>query len=593
MDTSAFSRDTIFSKIIGIFGSCLVVICSLSILITPPAQGYEISVYQFIPWYYWATLFILFVTTITYIFRKSQSSGLHNIIIFILFCGLITVIFIPYIRGYYIYGRADVLSHIGYIRSITHTGGVLDRDHYPILHILSASIKYTTGTSLQHLSLFVPQIFFIVYIASILALLKEFIRDEARKIAISLAILPLYGSTQLQLIPYGLSTLFVPIVLYAAIRFYQNRTAGTHRNLILLVIFLSTLILFHPATSLITLVIIFSYVLYDNKELAPDLEGIIPILLSAVIFIWWQTSFLEIIQYLLAPLDLIFQSNQGGTRAEKYGSIIDQASPEVLDLMIVGLFRSIYSQSAILFATYILFSYIYFKKIGFKDLRYNFVFGISLIFVLFSVFSFIFHIPVSAPRFLQYVMLFSIIGISYFYTTIDNYRNKWAYLFLNIMTIVIIILVLVSLFGLFGSSGSKVANAQFTESEMEGMTWLFENSNKNTPVKDLGIRQIRPYEAKYGRHVPTDNIRHWQQEDSKVPSRLGYENGTYLGNQTNEDYYMTITTLGRIRTFEFFSGYEESWSYYPQDFNRLENDPSVSKIFSSDDIDHYYIDSNG
>jgi len=71
-------------------------------------------------------------------------------------------------------------------------------------------------------------------------------------------------------------------------------------------------------------------------------------------------------------------------------------------------------------------------------------------------------------------------------------------------------------------------------------------------------------------------------------SHFGYHNAAWLGQYYAEDTYMVLGERDRLRYVEVFPALAK-YRFYPEDFQRLEKDPTVDKLYSSGGLDVYYI----
>ena len=110
----------------------------LVIAVTPPAKGYELSLYAPYTVYLFIAILLAFIFSFSLILSNIYKSKVDVSC----FVGLFTIfmltgilIFLPLIRGYFFYERSDSLSHIGMVKDILMTGHIASENFYPIFHI--------------------------------------------------------------------------------------------------------------------------------------------------------------------------------------------------------------------------------------------------------------------------------------------------------------------------------------------------------------------------------------------------------------------------------------------------------------------------
>ena len=126
------------TKILTILAFTFIILDLVIIAIIPPASGYEISIYDAYPWYFWLFFIVVMFSSILIIIQKVLTENKSNQWFFGFSAILITnfiLLIIPYFRGYCFYGGAgeDLFSHVGYLREIAQSGYLSEGNFYPIV----------------------------------------------------------------------------------------------------------------------------------------------------------------------------------------------------------------------------------------------------------------------------------------------------------------------------------------------------------------------------------------------------------------------------------------------------------------------------
>jgi len=611
-------RDTV-SKIMAIIAITCIIISLLIILITPPAARYEISIYNAYPWYFWffmlTAIFIGQLIVLKDVFyglsEKNYNCWVLGVIAFLI--PIIILLFLPIIRGYLSYGTGDHLTHIGLVKDIVQYGSIKQNNIYPNLHLLTASIIFVTGGEVISIVNFISYFFFFLSPISMYLLFRIiFNKKNEMKFALILASTFLFfGSYCVYLAPYNQSFLLVPIILYL---YFKRETRQNEINFSLLFI---TIIIgytcYHPL-NLLLLILVFlflaiSFYLYSkindvNIIEAPEKnlkeKSINIVFFSTLLFFIWYFSF----SFIIGDFYKVFSSIFYGAGVSFFQSQATQFisySPKLVDTLRVIVYS--YGLSLIVYILSI-FSLIYTfmkwqrNKQSFK-LRFCFVFS-GIIFLVFSVLvagGFFADFIVGWGRFMGWTRIFSIILITLaFYNFLSDYKNVNIFIksIRKLVTIITICIFLISLtflstFTFYYSPLTGEANLQVTTMDWGGVEWITEHGNKQIMIDEQGIHQLRFLNAIYGQKK-SDLIK--PVGYSNPPDHFGYHNKTSLGKYYNQSRYLILTRLAKIFYPESYPNYKELWRFTPEDFNQLEDDDTVYRVFNNGGFEAYFIRPN-
>lgn len=157
----------IICKSLAIIGFSLIFFDLVVITISPSLSGYEFSLYGAYPWIFWlfilSALFtgqLILLLAFLYPMKIKRNWVLGFSLIFLTDFILISL---PLIRGYFINGSGDVLTHIGYMRDILTNSNYIN-NHYPLNHIFGVIIHYFSNLSIEKISIIIPLIFSCIYL---------------------------------------------------------------------------------------------------------------------------------------------------------------------------------------------------------------------------------------------------------------------------------------------------------------------------------------------------------------------------------------------------------------------------------------------
>jgi len=122
------------NKILVLVSIFCINIVLLTIALGGSAKGYEISIFNVYPMYLWISIVVSISSAIILLllnaFSPKKKIWVWSLFI-ILFTNLI-ILELPLFRGYALFGRSDVLTHLGYVNDILNYGTIGTQNYYPI-----------------------------------------------------------------------------------------------------------------------------------------------------------------------------------------------------------------------------------------------------------------------------------------------------------------------------------------------------------------------------------------------------------------------------------------------------------------------------
>ena len=151
-------------RIVPLIISLTLLFSVLIIATTPPATGYELSIYGAFPESLWILITINIFFSMYSMVSDNQSRNLYYGYFSIILIEII-VLFLPVIRGYYSMSRGggDMYHHMFVATQIFNSGYVPETDFYPIMHIW-LSLVYNYLHNYVILILVLSIVFFMLYI---------------------------------------------------------------------------------------------------------------------------------------------------------------------------------------------------------------------------------------------------------------------------------------------------------------------------------------------------------------------------------------------------------------------------------------------
>lgn len=630
----------LFKKLIAISAFISILFGLAIINIYGAASGYEISIYQVYPIYLWILLIISMICGIIIMVTESFNECKSNF----WFLGFLIIIFsdfiillLPFIRGYFTFGRGDVLSHIGYAKDIILSGhfgvsGLSGENFYPIIHLLISVLTYLTGIKIETTILVLPIFFFLIYTMFIYLLSSEITHNNKQSILItSFASILLFTTENLAIAPSIEAFFLLPLLLFL----FFKANSGVKGSIMFGGLFISILLLMpflHPGEGTIFLIPLFigiyvSILIFkriNRFKKMPENVGSLNFrsnlftILLIVLVSWfsWFVSF-SVFGYQIKGVINWLLYEIGTTNTITFFDLLGKAHLSLFQL--IDLTTKIYGQQMFYIILAALISIVTLKnffvgKTNFKQENFtisnvmsstkwkkvfsskhdikleNFIFtALFLIFFVLTAISFSNFVGVEGSRSVRYIIFIStiLIGISLYDYIKQN--SKFNYHSLGIILIICFIGIsgIFGIFNTFASPITKNANYQVTQMEIIGMNWFLANGNNNLTINSIEPQQIIRY---IGAIVGEENIYAHIKSLEYSGEHFNYTINNHYGESFKNDTYFIDWKLQKILYPELFPEYENVWKFKPDDFNHLENeDPTVNSIYSNGEFWIFYI----
>ncbi|WP_324661880.1 hypothetical protein [Haloarcula sediminis] len=578
-------------------GFALAFALTVVLALTPEAAGYEPSIYGAYPWYFWALAVAALLVGSVVVVRSARAGTndwLFGLLLVLTVVGLL--VFLPYFRGYVMFGRADVLSHVGFIRDIQQTGRVSPGNIYPNVHLLVLSLAYATGVDPGTMLMAVAGIGSLFSLLSFVALVSAVFDRRRALLSVPFAV----ALVAAQSVPYVFSVLLVPFVLYLFVM--ERRTRAVHvRAALGLALF--GLVIYHPITVLFLVLVLGVYgvarllhargVLASAEPVAGPVGPTPVSQLLVAVFAVWYLDFPKIVERFGIVFETLTSPGGVGSSAATYSETVAEYSPALVDIVRIAALR--YGASAILlafggcFALAVLVATLRSRASG-TVFRSTFVGALGL-FTALSALFFVVDLLVGFGRPLVFAELFgALLAGSFVYFLAE--RLETGPTVYGLLYVTIAVLVATSTMGLYVSPLTVGQNEQVTEAELEGSEWYIENRDAGNGLAEFGTETHRFRDAIHGRETYADDQVVTSGTD-RIPRHFGYTENDTLGASYDGDNYLVLTAAGRTFYGSVYPDYREFWKYEPSDFDRLERDPTVSSVYDNGGYDVYRVNATG
>ena len=605
---SEFIKSYEWNRIIKIIAIICFILITIALVVArnSPATGYEVSIYAATPilaWFFLISSFACGIGIAVYeVYQKDENRNkLWAIGLLLILLSSLAIQGLHHIRGYFFYGAGgDTATHLKYAQEIISSGHAGVQNIYPITHIFSAQLSQVLDIECIILFGVIPSIFYILYTVFMYLFARTVLPSKGHAILATVAGLTFqYGWWLMYLAPNQLANLTLPLAFYLFTK--SSILTESKAKMPFTALFVIMLILFpvlHPIPAIVLILVLLTIWLpgkvsvSQSKNVAISTEKSYKFssaasLLLIVWFITWISSFYV---WDATIRNLIFLLTEGGPTnidalreqmlyAEGYGySVMEQ-------------FFKVYG-GILVYVVLTLAAFLVLIKRMKSDINLRNLFAFYAPLIAFAFFvavgygsntcglTRILHISILLCSLFVGFLLYELLGHKFS-------RNCWrkACLFG-----VIFLLIMVSIHGvlkLYPSPYTLRPNDQVPQAEFKGMDWFYHSKDVTTPWLSMSICPYR-----YADMLLTQEERAGRKDITRIttdlPYHFGYPENDSLGDQYEKDHYMALNKKDRLIYTEIFPDMAKL-RFLPRDFEQLENDASIGKLYSNGGFDAYFI----
>jgi len=258
----SISRQVDVDRLLAAAGFAFIFAASIIIARTPPATGFELSIYNAYPAVFWVFIAVANASGIGILvhqaFARERSDWwLAGLCVIILSTAVL--LGLSYFRGYGLFSGGDAMTHVGMMKDIGAAGHLGVQNHYPILHLLGVSLLNITGLDYAPVTNLLFVVFSAAYLLKVYLLATVVAKNRGQALLMTAFAAPLIFSFRHRLIhPSMLSIFMLPLLLY----FYHRATGSPvnkAQNMALLFVVAALMTLFHPITALFAVAVLFVF----------------------------------------------------------------------------------------------------------------------------------------------------------------------------------------------------------------------------------------------------------------------------------------------------------------------------------------------
>jgi hypothetical protein len=588
------------TKVIVIF-SLISLSSAILIAHVHPATGWELDIYASTPILTWFFLIIAALSGAGIIIQQVVTKGYESSRtwlsgLLLLIMSRLVLLYVPFIRGYYTW-HGDNLDHWGYIKDILSTGHFYTGNFYPATHSLISQTVLVTDIPIQlvtNLSTAVFSVFFIVaiYLLATAVLPK---RGQQLLATVIAAIVVMEGGYNFLLMPNGWSILMCPLLFYF---YFKRQSISAYVIPFLLLIMMYPF--FHPLSTLmiassLLVVFLFRQIIrfyqrnHNNDGISTKSNSaLIPAILELVILIPWILSFNA---FDLNLRQMWQQITSGGSNVlEGIGDILSKINMHGFDAVI--LFVKLYGADIILILLSLVGLILIWRQIKRANNTQKLLpacdIGVAFLFFGFLYVLYYLGAPglgsIGGIRLICYTIMFTpILAAITLFRISQTIRCKF---FSCILLLVLLAIPAgLSSLDLYHSPYNIEPNLQITLRNIRGMEWFLENKDPQIITLNVLSTPYRFAEGLLG-NIEANKRTDFPQYGADVPDHFAYDSYSFFGESQSKDRYLVLNDVDRLN---YTTVWQMVGRFNDADFEKLEGDPTVDKLYSNGETDIYYV----
>ncbi len=598
-------------KLLATIGFVSVLVALIVIARTPPAAGYELSIYNAYPAYFWFLIIVGSACGIGILIHQAFAAQKSRWWL----AGLFLVIFsnsiflgLPFFRGYAFFSLGDAMTHVGMMKDITATGHIGEGSFYPVVHVLGVSLLDITGLSHATVTNLLFVFFSTLYLLNIYLLATMVANHRGQALLITAFACPLVFSFFHTLIhPSILSLFMVPLLLY----FYHRRQKIPSGQVTLIVISLLLVLviaLFHPVTAIFAVIVILALNLARSlhrhiarlKNVAAQVSAVTPKdyifpLAGLLAFFVWYLPRPDIRQRFTTVLDFLIS----GDRTSPFDRQVDTlglagiTTAQTIELFI-SRFGVIFMYGIIAGIAVLIVLRMSLSRNAHPEpthFSYAVLFVVGLAASVFSLFGFTGELdPVRISRF--FLIIAPVVSglVLYAFITRQQPFNSGSLkpgrqTLIAITVILILAASALGIFNVYNSPWVVKANSQVTRMEIAGTEWFSNHRDTAIGIAGANVYLGRFDDFNFGNE--TSPIRRAPTYPEPIPSHFGYDKNSSVGEALAfKDRYLLTCHRGRMWPLVIPENVRpRARQYTEDDFARLRADPAAAQIYANGEFE--------
>jgi hypothetical protein len=596
-------------KLLATISFVFIAFASGIIAFTAPATGYELSIYDAYPLYFWFFLIGSIACGVLILvhqaFSEQRSQWWLAGFLAIIFCNMV-IVSLPLFRGYAVYGRADTLSHLGVMKDILLTGHV--DNYYPLVHNLGAIISNVTGLAQGGVLYVLLPVFSVIFVLNVYLLATAIASQRGQVLLIVAFASPLiFSYYHVHIHPFVISMYMVLLLLYF---FHQRGKLLAHKveNMIalLLVAFFITFAHPHIAFMVIKMMLVFGLskvilrlLLKYKKAISLEPAKIsryfsMAGIMFAIFWIWYM-SFPGFERNFTMVLDWMLYG-KGTIAATEIVMALEAKGLSLFQTIYLFIIKYgaifIYFLTSLAAVVLILWQTIFKRhKLSVMNLTYALQLIAALSVATFSLFAHtaLMQFPV---RIASFPLLLSVVisGLLIYNISRNGFSERdhekgsasVRSVFIGVTALIIITSSTISIFNVYMSPITFEVNVQVTKMEITGMSWFIHHRDHNILLATSARFGVLRFE-----HLIGGVAQSGEKRIKKDPVPIPFQCEDHLHKSIGESFdspgrYMIITKLDRVTPMAYTENARRHIA-------ELRSDSTAAQIYSNGEFEVWRI----
>jgi len=556
-----------------------------------PATGYELSIYSSLPAAVWVCLIGALAGGTGIIVHQAFAGNQTRYWVagfLALAFAVCVILLLPALRGYYLYGALDTNTHTDFAVNVVSRGHFEPYNPYPITHILLAQLVQVSDASPQMVSEYLP-VFFTAILMLFSYLLASSVMPNTGAALLAAATTPLFFNYyHVCVYPQSLSVMALPLLFWL---YFRSSGSASMAFRIAFVTLLLLFPYFHPAPAGVLVVSLLgaeiAKALWRRRqrtssttmENAGDRISLEPTLIASVAFLTWISSHAIFSKTIWNTLGWLRGEIEGLPRVAEVETMFQTTGLGVGDQFVLAL--KMYGDNLAYLALSTVALLIIARRFLQKRAEVRNLSILSMPFLISGpawVLIFASTLSVTLGRLLgSNIMMWATPVFAAF--ALYELFGKWKRAGLVAVTTLLLCSSVVGIFGVYHSPYILQTNWQVTRQEVQGSRWF---GTHGRPPYDLGFASLG-FVAMIPGRLP-------------VPDHFGYATHEMLGESYPLETYLLVSepfkqSIAGARLPRVMLNPWARLSVDERDSLRLEEDHSVSKLYSNGEVDIFGIES--
>ena len=613
--------------------SFVLTIAALIISWNSPATGFEASIYSHTPISVWLFFFFSIVCGISIVVhqvytKEYKGSSLWVVGLLLVVFPWVSILLLPTIRGYLLSGNLDNLVQLGHTTTIISTGHASAHNSYPASHIFVAALSQIVNVEPIVLFRYIPVLFNVLYVVSMFLLARCILPHKGQAILVTAAA-AIIAFRSVSMFPWNLASLTLPLALLLFVRGCGLHAASIRWGFRFLFIFVLLVfpffhILVAFTISLILLAIWFSGKLwvawskrptFVNKNLVFIIFAFTILFICSIVWVkslpvWeWSLASLEVsatgfIPPFSAEAWLTPQEIEMGVGYSHFQILLRNILyAQSYGYSVAAQFLKVYGVPAV-YLSLALLAFFMLRRRRFANPELGNLFswyGPLAICAIVLVTLYMTNLAAWPGRLVYHMAIISALFVGFvFYEILERVRSSsgkmriLSTLFVFLIPLVLILGCVNRVLMQYPSSYNFACyDHQLSRTEVAGMDWFLHNQDTTT-----GTVQIHLLYSRYADFLLTPEER-MQREKlpgwftfQRPPFHFGYPEYSTVGAVCEEDNYMVLGELDEVMYEEILPRMAE-YRFSRSDFDRLEDDPSLDRLYANGEFTVWFIHASG